>query len=189
MKIGAPVSPALAAARVLDDRGAPLLLAERWRERDAVIVFIRHFACIGCSEHLSELLPRVAELDALGAPVVIVGSGSALQLVAFVERNGLQSHPVTTYTDPTLAAYTAAGFHRSKLGVLGPRAVWQLFRALGRGHTGGAPEGDVYQQGGTLYIGASGDVLYYHRAASLGDHAPSVDLVELALRRRGRELP
>jgi len=37
------VSPALAAAKLIDRHGAEHVLSEAWRDRTAVLVFLRHF--------------------------------------------------------------------------------------------------------------------------------------------------
>jgi len=188
MELGAPVPNALTVARVLAPDGTAIALGSLWAARDALVVFVRHFACAGCSAHVSALQPRLGELAALGVEVALVGSGDPAQLAAFVERNLLSHLPVRAYTDPSRAAYAAAGLSRSVWGTIGPVAVVQLLAALGQGHVNGRPEGDLYQQGGTLYVAQGGTLALYHRARNLGDHAPVVDVVELAMRRRARSL-
>ncbi|MBP8809633.1 MAG: AhpC/TSA family protein [Kofleriaceae bacterium] len=188
LPIGQPAPAALAAAVVTRADGTPLTLGAAWAERDLVLVFVRHFACAGCSQHVAALRPRLDEVAALGAAVVIVGSGNPTQLAAFTTRERLAHPAVTCATDPTLAAYRAAGLSRSAWGTLGPIALGQLVAALARGHVNGRPQGDLYQQGGTLVLARGGVVLAYHRAAHLGEHLPVVDVVDVLLAARAAEV-
>jgi peroxiredoxin len=185
--VGQRVPPALAAVEVLDLDERPRVLATTWSARDVVLVYVRHFACIGCAEHLDVLRPRLAELAQLEVDVVVVGSGTPEQLAAFVEREHLARPGVHCFTDPTLAAYRAAGFVRSRWSTFGPRALGQSVRAFLHGHRNGRPQGDLLQQGGTLYVRRGGEVAFYHRAVSLGDHGRIADVVDIALAARALE--
>jgi len=184
---GQRVPPALAAVEVRDPDGRPQALATTWAARDVVLVCVRHFACIGCAEQLDVLRPRLAELEQLAVDVVIVGSGSPDQLAAFVEREHLARPHVHCFTDPALATYRAAGFTRSWWSTFGPRALAQSARAFLHGHRNGRPQGDLLQQGGTIYVRRGGEVAFYHRAASLGDDARIADVVDIALAARALE--
>ena len=186
LAVGQQVPEALAAAAVLDAAGAGHALASRWQGRDAVVAFVRHFACAGCAAHVAALRPRLAELAAIGVGVTVVGSGSPDQLAAFVAREQLDA--AACFTDPTLAAYRAAGLHRSWWGTVGPRALGQLASAYLHGFRNGAVAGDHTQQGGTLYVTRAGVVALYHRARSLGDRAALVDVVDVALASRAAEV-
>ena len=55
------------------------------------------------------------------------------------------------------------------------------------GHSNGRAEGDLYQQGGTLYVRRGGEIAFYHRAKRLGDHARLADVVDIALAARALE--
>ena len=125
--VGQLVPALLADAIVRDPRhGREQRLGAAWATRDAVVVFVRHFGCAGCSAHVGELRPRLAELAQLGVGVALVGSGSPEHLAAFVAREQLAGHPIDPFTDPTRAAYLAADLERSWLGVVGPRALGNL---------------------------------------------------------------
>jgi len=178
------VPVALAEASVVDAGGAARPLARCWATRDAVVVFVRHFACAGCSEHVAELRPRLEELAALDCNTVLVGNGSPDQLAAFTERQRLADHPIELLTDPTRAAYRAADLERTWSGTVGPRALVGLAGRVLRGHANGMPRGDLLQQGGTLYVTRAGVVTFHHRSARLGDHARVVDVVAVALAAR-----
>lgn len=152
-----------------------------------MLVFVRHFACAGCAEHVAELRPRLDELATLNVGVAIVGCGTRDHLEGFIEREDLARPNVQCFTDPTLVSYRAAGLVRSAWGTFGPVALVQLGRAYLHGHTNGRPQGDLKQQGGTLYITRAGVLALYHRATSLGDHARLADVVDIALAERAVE--
>jgi peroxiredoxin len=187
LALGQPVPADLAGASVLDATGEARPLSTRWAEEDAVLVFVRHFGCAGCSEHVAALRPRFAELAALGAPVSLIGNGTPDQLAGFVERQALDGHPMTVFTDPTLAAYRAAGLERSWLGTAGPRAALALAALALRGHPNRRIHGDVAQQGGTLYVTRAGALAFYHRSARIGDNARVAAVVDVALAARAAE--
>lgn len=183
--------PALAAAVVLDAAGRSVPLSPHWQAHDALLLWVRHFACAGCAAHVAELRPRLAELAAVEVGVVIIGNGTPAQLAAFAAREALAGYPVALCTDPTRASYAAAGLGQSLLGTVGPRAVVALLGLRARGFANGLPQGDLTQQGGTLYVARGGQIVFAHASARLGDHAPLVDLIDLALARHAgaAELP
>ena len=185
--VGQPVARNLADAEVIDAAGNGHRLCSAWTTRDAVVVFVRHFACAGCAAHVAALLPRFDELATLDVGVAIVGCGSPGQLAAFVDREDLARPFGTFFTDSTLVSYRAAGFARSAWGTYGPIAIGQLVRARIQGHRNGRAQGDLLQQGGTLYVTRSGVIAFYHRETSLGDHARLGDVVDIALTQRAIE--
>jgi peroxiredoxin len=183
VKVGELVPAALADAIVRDGTGGEHRLGDAWATRDALVIFVRHFACAGCAEHVAALRPRLAELAQLDVGVIVVGSGTPDQLAGFIEREAI----ATAFTDPTLAAYRAAKLVRSRWSAYGPRALAQLARALLRGFANGRPQGDPIQQGGTLYVARDGVLRFYDRAEATGDHASLGDVVDVALARRALE--
>ncbi len=155
-------------------------LGELVAERPTLVVFLRHFGCIGCAEQVHEILPRLAELETIDVAVLLIGSGPPEHIEAFVERNDLRDKHAVVVTDPSLAAFRAAGLRRSFWATYGPRAVVDFARALSRGHTPRPTDGDLFQQGGALLI-ADGRVAWQRINESLGDHADPSDAVEAAL--------
>ncbi len=150
--------------------------------RPAVIVFLRHFGCVGCSQHTTELAPRALELAQVGVALVFVGNGTKEQLAGFVERHDLGDRQAIFVTDPTLDAYRAAGLERSLWGVVGPRGIAGQIRAIGEGHLPGRIRGDNRQQGGAVVLDADGRIVFRHASEAIGDNASGADLVGAALR-------
>jgi peroxiredoxin len=189
LRVGMAVPRELAEAKLLDKDGKVSPLGDAWAERDALVVFVRHFACAGCSEHVTELAPRLLELDALGVRTVIVGCGRAEHIAGFIERHGLGDKHVEVLTDPTLEAQKRANLVRSAWGTLGPLGLAGMLGAMTRGHKNGPTEGDLYQMGGTLLVRRGGELSFYGRSARVGDHAPVVDVIDVALRLRAQDCP
>ena len=120
---GRPAPSALAEVRVFDRAGNAQLLGASWVDRPCVLVLLRHFGCIGCAVAVADLAPRLREIDAAGTRTVLLGNGSPTSIAGFMERNALDDKPVTLLTDPSLAAFRAAGLQRSAWATFGPRAV------------------------------------------------------------------
>lgn len=182
LRVGDPLPPELAAVEVLDDAGRASPLGERFTDGPAALVFLRHFACLACTEHVTQLAPRLHELTRLGLRVTYVGNGESRYIEGFVERNAVDPCVVAVVTDPSLAAHRALALPRSVLSAYGPRALFGLARAFVSGFRQRAFEGDHLQQGGVLVIDREGRVAYLHRDQATGDHAPTNDVIEAAMR-------
>ena len=85
-------------------------------------------------------------------------------------------------TDPSLAAFRAAGLMRSRWATYGPRALWGQLRFMGAGHVNRWGEGDATQQGGSLLVDAAGRVAWYQRSTHKGGHAPAITAMDAAIR-------
>jgi hypothetical protein len=160
---------------------ATVALGTRWARCPCALVFLRHFGCPSCGENVAELLPRLAELCTLGVGVALVGSGEPAHVAPFVALAGLEGRAIEVLTDPTLAAYRAAGLARGAWATYRPVSLYQMARSMARGHAHARPRGDPLQQGGTLLVDQRGRLAFYHRNQSTGDHPPAVELVDAAL--------
>jgi hypothetical protein len=181
MRIGDPLPAELEAAVVIDRAGGSAPLGTHLRGAPCLVSFLRHFGCTGCADHIADIAPRLLELEDLGLRTLFVGNGAANYIDGFIERTGLGEAHARVVTDPTLAAFTAAGLLRSWWGTFGLRAIADGARARSRGVAGRGIEGDALQQGGVLITSEAGTVAYFHRNISLGDHPPASDLVDVAL--------
>jgi peroxiredoxin len=179
VRAGQAVPQALADAEVLDRQGAPLRLGTLWEGAPALLVFLRHFACIACTEHVAALTPHLPELEQMGIDVVFIGNGAPNFIDGFVERNGLKQDS-TVYTDPSLGVFRMVGLEHSRRSTFGPRALYNAGRAALRGFRQSAIEGDPLQQGGVVVVARGGRVAYVHRDRTLGDHAPMPEVMNAA---------
>jgi peroxiredoxin len=182
MRVGSPIPQPVADAHVFDARGSDVVLGTFWSTKPCLLVLLRHFGCIGCSEQVTELAPRLDEIARAGVRTVLVGNGSPEQLAAFIERNALQGAACDAVTDPSLVVYASLGLRRSVWATFGPRALVDAARALAAGHANRRVEGDATQQGGVVLVDRAGTVRFLHENQSLGDHARASDVVEAVLR-------
>jgi peroxiredoxin len=179
VRSGEVVSEALEHAEIVARDGTKCRLGSLWQDGPVVLVFLRHFACIACTEHVAVLSPRLSELEDAGVKVVFIGNGAPNFIEGFIERNGLDRGTVVL-TDPSLSVFRAVGLERSRLSTYGPRAAVNAGRAMLRGLRQKSIEGDVLQQGGVLVVGRGGRVEYVHRDRVLGDHAPLPEIMAAA---------
>jgi len=134
-----------------------------------------------CREHVVQLHRRMADLEASGAKVYVIGNGSPSFIEGFRENTGWHG-PI--YTDPSLEVYKVAGLKRGVLATLSPiKGVLRGVGAMRRGFRQGRTQGDPWQQGGVLVIDKSGDVLWTHASEGPGDNA-SADQILAALHSR-----
>ena len=144
-----------------------------------LIVFLRHFGSPHCARQVDALVARLPELAALRIGVVLVGSGPPSALAAFVRDMALARRGVVVVTDPSLAAFRAAGLQRPR--VPRPRAAVEALRELAAGYAPGRVVGDRRQLGGALLVDEQGHLVYHHRARSPGDLVDPSDIVQAAL--------
>jgi peroxiredoxin len=170
----------VAEAQVIDAAGQRSRLGDRWSERPVLLVFLRHFACMACTEHIALLSPWLDEIAALGIDVVLVGNGAPNFIEGFVERNQLGGKPAEIVTDPTLRAFDAASLERSYRSNLSPAALKNFARALLHGFRQTHVEGNPQQQGGVMLVEPDGSLAYVHRDRVAGDHAPTAKVVAAA---------
>jgi len=167
----------LAQSEVLDEHGASRKLSSFWQGRTAVLIFLRHFACVACRAHASQVWAEREKYQSRGAEIVFVGNGAANFITGFKEDLGLEG--ATVMTDPSLVAFRAAGFKRGFLASFGPRSLLNAYSLLGQGYRPGnlarPDKGDLWQLGGVLVVHASGKLAYHYISQAQGDFAPSTD--------------
>ena len=125
------------------------------------------------------LVARLPELERLGVTVVLVGSGSSAARAAFVRDMALTGRALTVVTDPSLAAFRAAGLRRPRWP--GLRVAVEVLRELAAGYAPGRIRGDGRQLGGALLTDERGRVMYSHQGRSPGDLVDASDIVHAAL--------
>lgn len=167
----------LAASSVFDEKGQGLQLSQLWQKQTTCFIFLRHFACIACRAHVSQVLENREKIEKSGARIVFVGNGQPHFISVFKETMKL-GEDVLVLTDPSLKAFKAAGFKRGFLVSHGASSVINGVKLLAQGYTqrmpgGGA--GDLWQLGGVLVVQPSGRVAYQFISEALGDFPPEKD--------------
>src|SRR5262249_29473814 len=135
-----------------EGRGGPYRDDSALQARPCLLIFIRHFACVGCGEQVMDLSARLPELQRAGVRVVLIGNGDERYLAGFIERYALGDKRVEIVTDPSLGAFRAAGLLRSWWATYGARAIVDLARGMSKGFPHLPAEGDATQQGGALLV-------------------------------------
>jgi peroxiredoxin len=180
---------AVAPLTVLDTQGRAVTLGSLGRGGSVVLVFVRHFGCLFCKEQVADVRARLGELHGRGASVVIVGNGSVDDARVFAAEHAAG---MTVVTDPNREAYCAVGMKRGVGTALSFGVARRAARAMARGFRQTRTQGDPFQQGGIVVVGADGDVLYRFVSDEAGEH-PSLDDVLAALPHAspaaGRALP
>lgn len=165
---------------ILDEKGEAVPVGSLLGEKPTVLVFLRHFGCIACSEHLTAWKPRFAEFERLGIRVVLIGNGTTDHLKGFIERFGLEGEPVQAFTDPTLKLHRALSLKHSISSTMGPWSIKNALRAVSHGHWQTSVEGDPLQQGGLIIIDSDKRIQFIHCEKGVGDHVDVSDVLEAA---------
>src|SRR3954447_9034385 len=109
----------LDALKLADATGTQHQLGDLWAEQPVVLVFLRHFGCIHCREHASQLGERYAEIQALGADLVAIGTGNERYAAAFVKDEKI---PYLVLVDDDARAANASAVHNSSfVGLFHPK--------------------------------------------------------------------
>jgi len=147
LKIKQQLPSPLAEAEVLALDGSKVKINSLYENRPALMVFIRHFGCIGCTTQMLAIAPRLHEIDKLGIGVKIIGNGKLSFLEGFIDRFKLEDKPVEVFTDPSLNAYKQAQLSRSAWKALGPKTWLDYLFAFSKGIGQSSIEGDNLQLG------------------------------------------
>lgn len=167
----------LALTQVITSTGETVPLNSLYKD-SVLLVFVRHFGCVGCTMQMRALAPRLEEFHTLGIPTVVVGNGEAKYIQGFIERFQLQNKPIQIVTDPSLTIFKIAKFKRSFWATYGPLALWDYVKGFVAGVLQKTFEGDLTQQGGTILLNKSQEVVYYHQNQHVTDLSNLSDVVD-----------
>uniref|UniRef100_A0A8I3VW49 Peroxiredoxin like 2C n=1 Tax=Callithrix jacchus TaxID=9483 RepID=A0A8I3VW49_CALJA len=157
---GQSLAAAVAELPVLDARGQRVPFGALFRERRAVVVFVRHFLCYICKEYVEDLarIPK-SFLQEANVTLIVIGQSSYHHIESFCKLTGY-SHEI--YVDPEREIYKRLGMKRGEeIASSGqsPHVKSNLLsgslQSLWRAVTGPLFDfqGDPAQQGGTLILG------------------------------------
>lgn len=161
----------------LDDHtGRPTELADLWRDRPLVLLFIRHFGCPFCREHLADVRDRYREFVDAGGEVAAVTMGTPERAAAFREQHRL---PFTCFADRQQRAYAAFGVPRGNWSQVAGPGVWAAgIKAIARAGFG-KPVGDIQQLHAEFVIDMDGIVRMAFLPKHSAEHAPMEDILAL----------
>ena len=117
---------------------------------------------------------RHATIEALGARVVAVGTGSASQARRLMDTGT----PFPCLVDPGARLYRVLGFPRVGWhALLSPATYRNYWRAWRRGARQGAITGDARQLSGVAILDAAGRLRWRHVSRTIGDYPPLTGVI------------
>lgn len=149
--------------------GTSVSLSELWTasERGIVLVFLRHFGCLFCRDHVQQLRDTYPDFTRRGFDIIAVGQGTPMRAQKFAADYEL---PFPVLGDMELESYRLYGLtHGLGNGLLDLGAYKAALRAVLHGNLPGKPEGDTLQNPGTFLISQSGEILNVRIGTNAGD--------------------
>jgi peroxiredoxin len=171
----------LANCALSDSTGRIVKLGQLWQKQTIVFVFLRHFACIACRAHATQVWGDREKYEKSGAKIIFIGNGQPDFIDKFKEDVGIQNAVV--FTDPELTSFRAAGFRRGFLAVVQPRTLLNVLQLASEGHRQTMPSaetGSNWQLGGILVVKPNGKIAYQYISEALGDFPPESDVDAMA---------
>lgn len=122
------------------------------------------------------------EIKNRNARLVVIGNGRPEQARAFRETEGIT---FDLWVDTEMKAYRAAGLRRDPGGILSPRILGHVLRALRGGFRQTGIQGDPWQLGGAFVISSQGKTVFEQVSREAGDHASLPELLRALDRLQG----
>lgn len=158
--------------------GTPVRLSDYWKQQPTLIVFLRHYGCIFCREHLYDLEKEYAALKASGVQVIAIGQGTPEQTGEFCAGRGFSFDVLSDSGSSTYAAY---GLGNGTLNQLFGAAVWMRgVEAVFKGHFIGKLVGNGFQMPGVFAVGTDGRITAAHYFEHAGDIPDAVEMAQSA---------
>ncbi|XP_054583133.1 peroxiredoxin-like 2C isoform X2 [Eptesicus fuscus] len=109
---GQPLADAVAELPVLDSSGRRVPFGALFRERRAIVVFVRHFLCYTCKEYVEDLakIPK-SFLQEADVTLIVIGQSSYHHIEPFCKLTGY-CHEI--YVDPEREIYKRLGMKRGE---------------------------------------------------------------------------
>lgn len=144
-------------------------------DKPALVVFLRSFGCTFCREAIADVAAARAEIEAAGASIVFVHSGTREEAEAWFSKYGLSG--VAQVSDPGLEHYQAFGLGQTGiLSLLDPR-VWVRGASAARLHGFGPQSATMMRQLPGVFVVQGGGVLASYRHGSPADRPDYVRLL------------
>lgn len=164
---------------VLNEDGKEIRLGSLWKNQTILFIFLRHFACIACRAHATQIWLDRDKYQKNGTQIIFVGNGHPSYIKFFKED--LRIKDALVFTDPTLQSFQAAGFNRGFRAVVNAQTAVNSIKLIAQGHKqirSTEATGDLWQLGGIIVIHPNSKVAYQYVSEALGDFPPEKDLIE-----------
>jgi peroxiredoxin len=171
---------------LLDHEARPIRLGDIWKDRPAVLAFIRHYGCVFCRDQAVKLHRVRDDFEAAGVRLVMIGHGTPEMAAAFRRAQGVD---LPVLVDPDRRVYDAIGAKVATMSeLIGPRQILAGLRAAvgSRMRQGdiavhqGRIIGNAAQLGGVLVVAPDGSVRYSHLAEDASDYPPAREVLAAA---------
>lgn len=171
----------LALKRIIiwNENGDKVYASTLWKSQSVVLVFLRHFGCIACRAHISQITTNKAMLEKNGFKIIFIGNGSPNMIKGFKED--LKIPNALIFTDPTLEIFDACGFNRGLKYLVNAKTVLQGIKLYKDGFTQGEQKkdnGSHLQMGGIIALKPPGIVTYHFASEYLGHFDDINNVVE-----------
>ena len=164
---------------VLNENGEAISVANLWSKQTAILVFLRHFACIECRTIAKQVWSDREKYEKAGGRIYFIGNGQPNFISGFKSDLNINDAPI--YTDPSLKIFNAAGFKRGFFVALGPQSIVNGLKMFAGGNSQGQYEkgmGDIWQMGGVIVVKPNGRVAFKFVSQKLGDFPPEKDIAQ-----------
>ena len=163
---------------LLSTAGASVHLSDYWQKQPVVIVFLRHFGCTFCRQHVAMLRRDYKQFQDAGAEILCVGMG-----IAQVGRGFeilMDTKFPTLVTGENNLPYQDYGLRKASMGqIFGLRSFVKALKATFQGYVGTSVQGDPYQMPGVFIVDQSGILRYVHYYEDIADTPENSDLVSV----------
>ncbi len=154
-------------------KSEPLLLSSLWKERPAVLVFLRHLGCMFCREHTAQLQESLPLFQELEVRIALINFESEEATQKFCSARNL-NEPFLCLSDTERNAYRAYNLSRITATELFAPHVWARgFQAALHGHLASIPKGDPFQMPGVFVVDTAGILRYAYRSRDAADNPPN----------------
>lgn len=174
---------------LVDTSGRARRLSEFWRERPALLLFMRHFGCSCLAERWEKLKDELPAFRESGAEVVAITQGEPERAAAVAKRRG---YDFTVLSDPDRESYAVYGLPQGTAPQILHDFAWKpQDRATGqqlldsRRGTERALVDDPWQLPGEFVVGTDGRLVLTHRYQYCEDFPPKTVILGAIARAKG----
>ncbi|CAL1693844.1 unnamed protein product [Somion occarium] len=177
---------------IYDSTGKAVKFGDLFKERETIVVFIRHFFCGTCQLYVSQLATVKPEsLEQAGKDLVIIGCGDFQPIKAYCETTGYKGK---IYADPSRELHRL--FELTESLERTPEGQQKRAYVANRSYLGGAfssilqgplkhlqhigKQGNISQLGGEFILGPGNQCSYASRMQHTEDHVDVADLMREA---------